>query len=1346
MTATDTQLQQLYIAYFGRAADPSGLTYWSDEGTTTKAFAAHMHAQAEFKDVYGDLSVEQQVNQIYNNLFDRDADATGLLYWTNQINSGTLALASIANDLIWAAENASGTTDDKTCLSNKTSAAIAYTNKVKESTSAILAYQPAVSTAGSYEAGANITEGRTYLATINKDTEHSASGIATSVSTIESNGTQEGKKSFTLTTGIDNFTGGSGADTFDAGTALSLGNGDVIDGKGGTDTITAKFSQTTSTIGTKNIEKYNITATGATTLNLATSTGITTITNQGSSADLTLNNLAALPTSVVINTNDDNTTINLANSALSSSTDDLAITLQGTTSAAEIFVTYAAGSSNNLETVSLVSESVANIVKNIDTNGADVTTLEITGAQDLTITDILDDEITTVSAGSFTGDLKVTTGAVAVTTTTGSGDDTVVASTGNDVIVTGAGADTITLGTGVDNVSGGAGIDTFIDTSAGLTSVDTIAGGAGTDVLSFSNAPTVVDSDFTNITAVETITNTATNGAQIITLGSLADAAGVATITGSGTGVDTVTVGAGFDNALLVNLGTGDDDIDASASAGAMTFASAAASIDASDTLRGGTGSSDVFKVTADSDGTGLVFGASATGIETITVVADTTNTVKITTVDGNVTDTTGSLTVDGSALTNTAAVMTFISAEDSTATINVTGGAGADALTMGVEKSNYSGGGGADTFTVTTAGLTSADTIAGGDGTDVISTSNAATYVDSDFTNVTTVETLTNAATNGNNIVTLGSLADAAGIATITGVGTGVDTVTVGAGFDNALLVTLNTGNDDITASASAAAVTFAAAAASIDANDTLLGGTGSSDVFKVTADSDSTGLVFGTSVTGVETITVVASTTHDVKITTVNEQATASQSLTVDASGLTNTGALLVFISGETGSGESQATVNVTGGAGIDTITAGTEYSNFTGGTGADTFIFATANLTSMDTITAGDGTDVLTISNASTLIDSDFKNVTSVDTINNGTTNAAQIITLGSLADAAGIATITGNGTGVDTVTVGAGFNNDLAIALGTGADDIDASASSSALSVTSTAAGITAADTLKGGTGTGDTITLTALTAGTAVFGTAFTGFETIAVTAATTNKLNVTTGDALGSGETITLDAAGMTNATAALNFDGSAEVSGTGTFNINGSSGNDTIKGGFGIDTLDGGTDGADVFYSYNGNDAVDFGETTSDIDIWFMSGAESSTNTDTITNFEAGIGKDIMNLTALGAFNNTTVEALHVLTTFNDAGSANDNLLVLNTGHYHADAASLLSTMGEGASTIASGIHATAASKAVVAYQASSGGNYRIATATVATSGGFTATADIAILSGVTAATALHATNFVLD
>ena len=101
--ATSTQLQELYVAYFGRAADPTGLDYWTEKGITTTKFAADMYAQDEFKDAYGSLSTESQVNQIYKNLFDRDADVTGLNYWTLQINLGNLKVAEIATHLIWAA-------------------------------------------------------------------------------------------------------------------------------------------------------------------------------------------------------------------------------------------------------------------------------------------------------------------------------------------------------------------------------------------------------------------------------------------------------------------------------------------------------------------------------------------------------------------------------------------------------------------------------------------------------------------------------------------------------------------------------------------------------------------------------------------------------------------------------------------------------------------------------------------------------------------------------------------------------------------------------------------------------------------------------------------------------------------------------------------------------------------------------------------------------------------------------------------------------------------------------------------------------------------------------------------
>ena len=90
----------------------AGIDYWKEKGITTAAFAADMYAAPEFKSVYGSLTTEAQVNQIYKNLFDRAADVTGLTYWTKEINLGNLQLAEIAVHLIWAAQNNAGGSDD----------------------------------------------------------------------------------------------------------------------------------------------------------------------------------------------------------------------------------------------------------------------------------------------------------------------------------------------------------------------------------------------------------------------------------------------------------------------------------------------------------------------------------------------------------------------------------------------------------------------------------------------------------------------------------------------------------------------------------------------------------------------------------------------------------------------------------------------------------------------------------------------------------------------------------------------------------------------------------------------------------------------------------------------------------------------------------------------------------------------------------------------------------------------------------------------------------------------------------------------------------------------------------
>ena len=162
--ATSTQLQELYVAYFGRPADPIGLDYWVSDGVSQAYFASIMHAQPEFQHAYGSSSTENQVNQIYNHLFNRDADAAGLTYWINQINTDVLQLAEIATHLIWAAQNNPGSGSDRECLENRTNAATSYTEEIRASTAKIIAYQPL--SWDPWIGGPDLQEGKNYLAGI----------------------------------------------------------------------------------------------------------------------------------------------------------------------------------------------------------------------------------------------------------------------------------------------------------------------------------------------------------------------------------------------------------------------------------------------------------------------------------------------------------------------------------------------------------------------------------------------------------------------------------------------------------------------------------------------------------------------------------------------------------------------------------------------------------------------------------------------------------------------------------------------------------------------------------------------------------------------------------------------------------------------------------------------------------------------------------------------------------------------------------------------------------------------------------------------------------------------------
>lgn len=129
MATTTAQIQQLYVAYLGRAADKAGLDYWSAELNASPATltledlrANFVNEQPEYAAAYAGLSRVDAVTKIYNNLFGRAPDAAGLTYWTTGGGANVPA-----DDLLVAFINGAGTTDAQT-ITNKVLVAEIYTS------------------------------------------------------------------------------------------------------------------------------------------------------------------------------------------------------------------------------------------------------------------------------------------------------------------------------------------------------------------------------------------------------------------------------------------------------------------------------------------------------------------------------------------------------------------------------------------------------------------------------------------------------------------------------------------------------------------------------------------------------------------------------------------------------------------------------------------------------------------------------------------------------------------------------------------------------------------------------------------------------------------------------------------------------------------------------------------------------------------------------------------------------------------------------------------------------------------------------------------------------------------
>ena len=125
-------VQEVYIGYYQRPADPGGLIYWAERlyrsgGNLSEIIEAFANS-AESQALYGTINssnISTVVNGIYNALFGRDAEAGGLSYYINGFNSGRFTAATIMLNVLYGAQN-----EDLQSINNKRTAANLFTRTI----------------------------------------------------------------------------------------------------------------------------------------------------------------------------------------------------------------------------------------------------------------------------------------------------------------------------------------------------------------------------------------------------------------------------------------------------------------------------------------------------------------------------------------------------------------------------------------------------------------------------------------------------------------------------------------------------------------------------------------------------------------------------------------------------------------------------------------------------------------------------------------------------------------------------------------------------------------------------------------------------------------------------------------------------------------------------------------------------------------------------------------------------------------------------------------------------------------------------------------------------------------
>ncbi|WP_083927932.1 beta strand repeat-containing protein [Desulfobacter curvatus] len=528
--------QELYVGYYGRPADPAGLSFWADyfDGTDDLDQALSAFGTSdEYTESFGSLTNEELVNNLYQQMFSRDAGDEGLEFYTGRLESGEATLASIAKQI---ADGATG--DDLTTLSNKTTVANTYTDAV-------------TSMGATYESD-DIADAQAILDAVDETDASVDTGNDAAEAEVGSN--VEGG-TVTLTVDPDTET----ANIFNAGRDWNpdgsdymntLNDDDVLTGVGDNPTLNMTFVNDTEANDLNlmpsmtNIQTVNVafTADANQTLDLQDTTGVlevnaTRIDNIVAGV-VTFDNIQSVLESASVSNSNDNTTTDVAfdhsASVLSGDEDEVDLSLANV----QLDDLRIDGVTEGYETLNLDSSTQTNSLNTLTTE--DTVTLNITGDADLTlgatndvvdpINDSLDEadlfvaglinvagSLTLVDASEFTGDLTYHIGFeinanadadgtdVELSVLGGSGDDTFVLTNGNNVDADADNTDTIDGGDGTNTliITGGAAQTIAApDAGANLTNIQALEIRTGHDNNSVAENVTVDADAFDSLATI----------------------------------------------------------------------------------------------------------------------------------------------------------------------------------------------------------------------------------------------------------------------------------------------------------------------------------------------------------------------------------------------------------------------------------------------------------------------------------------------------------------------------------------------------------------------------------------------------------------------------------------------------------------------------------------------------------------------------------------------------------------------------------------------------------------------------------------------------------------------------